>query len=156
MDKSYLKIFKRDWTYGILLFIGFLIYFYIMKSTELYTEFNLRIFNVVIHALLIYLAIRSYYKEHPNTQINYLDGAFAGIRPGLVGVFLFGLFQVVYLHIDTELMSAVENNAMAGTFMNPYTAAAVVLFEGVAVTLVLSYILMRIVDSQHNESYPRD
>ncbi len=156
MDKSYLKIFKRDWTYGILLFLGFVIYFYIMKSTELYTEFNLRIFNVVIHALLIYLAIRSFYKAHQDTKITYLDGAFAGIRPGLVGVFLFGLFQVIYLHVDTELMNAINDNAMAGTFLNPFTAASVVIFEGVAVTLVLSYILMRVVDSKHYDSYPRE
>ncbi len=145
---------KKDWIYGSLLFIGFLLYFLIMRSVGLYTELNLRVLNIVIHSVFIYLAIRSYYLSHPEKKsINYVKGALAGIRPGAIGVILFGLFQLVYLHFDDILMQSLQENDMVGTHLNPFTASGVVLFEGLAVTIVLSYIFMRIVDAQMEKKY---
>ncbi len=145
---------KRSWIYGILLFAGFLLYFLLMRSIGLYTELNLRVFNIVIHSVFIYLAIRSYYLTHPDKKtINYVKGALAGIRPGVIGVALFGLFQLVYLHFDEALMQSLQDNEMIGTHLNPYTASGVVLFEGLATTFVLSYIFMRIVDAQMDKKY---
>ncbi|NBC24075.1 MAG: hypothetical protein GVX78_00480 [Bacteroidetes bacterium] len=145
---------RRDWTYGILLFIGFLLYFFVMRGTELYTEFNLRIFNLAIHAMFIYLAIRMYYQTHPQKEsINYVQGTLAGIRPGAVGVILFCLFQIVYLHMDERLMETLKANAMVGTYLNPYIASGVLFFEGLAVTIIVSYISMRVVDAQTKKKY---
>jgi len=152
--KSDLVIMKRDFTYGILLFVGFLLYFFIMLGTDLYTEFNLRIFNIAIHGFLIYLAIRSFYKTHPNQEsINYVKGVMEGIRPGAIGVILFCIFQIIYLHVDETLMMTLKENAMAGSYLNPYIASGVLLFEGFAVTIVVSYISMRIVDAQMRDKY---
>ncbi|NBB88843.1 MAG: DUF4199 family protein [Bacteroidetes bacterium] len=151
VDKQ--QLLKKEILYGILLFLGFLLYFFIMKETELYAEFNLRILNIVIHAAIIYLAIRSYYRSADTESVNYIDGTMAGIRPGAIGVILFCIFQIIYLHIDENLMSSLNENSMAGSYLNPFTASAILLFEGFAVTVVLSYITMRIVDSQFKKKY---
>ena len=147
------QLLKREIIYGFILFIGFVLYFLIMKETDLYAEFNLRILNVVIHVAIIYLAIRSYYKSADIESVNYIDGTMAGIRPGGIGVILFCIFQIIYLNIDEKLMATLNENAMAGAYLNPYTASGILLFEGFAVTVVLSYITMRIVDSQFKEKY---
>ena len=150
-NKSFMK---RSWIYGFLLFAGFLLYFLIMRGLGLYTDLNLRVFNIVIHSAFIYLAIRSYYLSHPEKQtINYVKGALAGIRPGVIGVALFGLFQLIYLHFDETLMQSLQDNEMVGTHLNPFTATGIVLFEGLATTIILSYILMRIVDAQLDKKY---
>lgn len=145
---------KTDWKFGILLFIGFVAYFLFMKSTDLYTELNLRAFNLTFHALFIYLAIRSFYNSQRDTNsINYVEGVLAGVRPGLIGVLLFCAFQIIYLHSDDTLMMALKENGMVGSYLNPYTASAVLLFEGLGVTMVLSYIFMRVVDAQNRDKY---
>jgi len=57
------------------------------------------------------------------------------------------------LHFDETLMQSLQDNEMVGTHLNPFTAAGIVLFEGLATTIILSYILMRIVDAQMNKKY---
>lgn len=140
---------KRDFLYGILLLIGFVGYFFVMKAANLYENFNLRIFNIVIHAGIIYLAIRRYYLRYKEAGINYISGALAGFKPSLIAVILFGIFQVFYLQYDQALMDAITAQAPAGSYLTPITAAIVIMFEGIAVSVILSYLCMRIVDAQY-------
>lgn len=139
---------KRDLLYGLLLFIGFAAYFFIMKAAALYYNYNLRIFNLVIHFGIVYYAIRSFYNTHKDREFNYLTGVMAGFKPSLIAVILFGILQLVYLSIDQEFLTYLQESTPIGSYINPFSASFVVILEGIGVSVIVSYIAMRIVDSQ--------
>ena len=143
---------KRDLTYGLLLFLGFAGYFFVMKAADLYYNYNLRIFNVIIHFGLVYLAIRSFYKAHPDKDFNYLTGTLAGFKPSLISVILFGLLQLIYLSIDEAFLNHLQQSITIGEYINPFTASFAVILEGIGVSVIVSYIAMRIVDAQEIDS----
>lgn len=144
---------KRDFIYGLLLFVGFVAYFFVMKATDLYYNYNLRIFNIIIHFGLVYFAIRSYYNTHKDRKFNYLTGTLAGFKPSLVGVLLFGIFQLFYLGWDQAFLQHLQENTPIGEYITPFTAAFVLIIEGIGVSVIISYIAMRIVDAQEINEY---
>jgi hypothetical protein len=139
---------KRDLTYGLLLFAGFAGYFFIMQAAELYYNYNLRIFNIIIHFGLVYFAIRSFFNSHQDKEFNYLSGTLAGFKPSLIGVLLFGIMQLVYLSIDDAFLQHLQTEITIGEYINPFTASFAVVLEGIGVSVIVSYIAMRIVDAQ--------
>ena len=48
------------YSYGFLMLLGFIAYFFVMKLLGYYTEPALRILNVAIHGTIIYLAMKRY------------------------------------------------------------------------------------------------
>lgn len=140
---------KRDLLFGFLLFVLLVGYFFLMKAANLYENFNLRFVNVIFYLGVTWLAIRKFYKDRPDSEFNYISGLLAGFRPALVGVVLFAGFQMIYLNIDTHLMDSIAERAPMGDVLNPFTSTLYLLFEGIAVGLIGSYLTMRVVD--HNQ-----
>ena len=95
---------------------------------------------------MITLAIREYRKAHPEGLSNYLSGVAMGMYSSLIGVVGFVIFMVLYLSGDSELMAHIQANTPVGDYLNPITASLFILVEGVAVSLIGSYIVTRIVD----------
>ena len=134
--------------YGALMFAGFLLYFLLMKALHLSDNYNFRIFNGVIHISLIFMAIRQYRSDRPD-EFNYLSGAASGVVTSVVGVLPFAIFQLIYLSIDNSFMSYLQQNvASIGQYLTPFTAALIILMEGLAVSVIASYIVMRVVDAR--------
>ena len=132
--------------YGLLMFAGFTAFFLIMHLLGQSQNYNLRIFNGVIHIGLITLAIREYRKTNPEGLSNYISGVAMGMYASLIGVLGFVIFMVLYLSGDTAFMAYIQASFPIGEYLNPITASLFILVEGVAVSLIGSYIVTRIVD----------
>ena len=134
--------------YGLLLFVGLLSYFAIMQVFGLSQNYDFRVLNAIIQTTMIYLAVRKYAKEY-RSDFNYLSGTLVGISTTVVGVLPFAIFQMINLVASPALLEHIQANApVVGPYLSPFTAGLIVLVEGLAVGLVLSYLTMRIVDAQ--------
>ena len=133
--------------YGFMMAAGFVLYFLVMRAFGLSDNYYFRIFNGLIHIVFITMAIKKY-KDYFPQEFNYLSGVTAGVLTSLVGVVPFAIFMLVFLSITPDFMAALQREAASlGSYLTPYTAALIVLIEGLAVSVLASYIIMRIVDS---------
>jgi len=126
---------------------GFILYFLIMQSLGFGGNYYFRIFNAVIHLTLITWAIKAFKDEYPD-KFNYLSGVSAGILTSLIGVVPFALFMLIFLYITPDFMEGIRSEAEnIGSYLTPFTASLIVLLEGIAVSVLASYVIMRIVDA---------
>lgn len=144
---------NRDFKFGFILFLGFLSYFFVMKAANLYENFYLRIFNFIIHAGIVYMAVKQFYAENVDKKFNYLTGVAAGLKASVIGVIAFGIFQAIYLNLDTGLMNSLREFAPLGEYLTPLKASVVIVLEGLGVSVPISYVAMRIVDHQEIKAY---
>ena len=129
------------------MFICFTLYFLLMQALELSDNYYYRVVNSVIHVIIISFAISKYKNSYPE-DFNYISGVTTGVYTSLVGVLPFAAFILIFLIKSPDLMHAIElRSDNLAPYLSPYTAALVVLVEGIAVSVVGSYIIMRIVDS---------
>lgn len=136
---------KIAFQYGPIMFAGFLLYFLLMKALNLSENYNFRIFNGIIHLILLYMAIRAYRNQFPE-EFNVLSGVSVGVMSSAVGVVPFALFQLIYLNIDTDFMQYLQDNvSMIGEYLTPFSAALILIMEGLAVSFVASYVFVRMV-----------
>ena len=127
--------------------LGFTLYFLVMLTLDLSHNYYFRIFNGLIHIGFITMAIKQYKKRFPD-DFNYLSGVGIGITASLIGIVPFSLFLLIFLASSPEFMHAlVENVELVGQYLTPFTASLIVLLEGVGISFIASYIIMRIVDS---------
>jgi hypothetical protein len=130
--------------FGLCMFLGFVAFFFTMKGLDLYTNVNLRIFNVLIHGLFAFLAMRAFRFRNPEA-FEYLTTFAVGFKTSMVAVLGFALFQFVYLQfIDPVFMDFVHQNALMGSYLTPAFASLVLVVEGLAVTVFTSYVGMRV------------
>lgn len=133
--------------YGSMMFLGLVAYFLLMSAFGLIENYYLRLFNGVIHLTFITLALKTYRQQKPN-EWNYLSAVSAGVVTSVVGVVLFAIFQLIYLSLNPEFMAFLQENVESvGQYLTPATSALIVLVEGLAVSVIGSYIIMRILNA---------
>ena len=138
--------------YGGILFIGLLAYYLLMQLLGLSNRYDFRILNAVIQVGVLYAAIRAYAKSNPE-DFNYLTGTVIGINTSVVGIIPFAVFQMFNLYFSPELLATIQEHApVIGPYVNPFSGGLIVFMEGLAVGLVISYIVMRVVDLQLSRS----
>lgn len=131
--------------YALIMFIGFVALFGIMRVTGLYLNLEFRILNIVVHGAVMYYAIREYNnKERDSKTYNYFNSFIAGFKPAIIAVAAYALFQGIYLSIDTEFMTYVQENGILGQYLTPASSAMVLLMEGTGVSVLLGYLSMRL------------
>ena len=128
------------------MFAGFTLFFLIMLGFGLEGVYELRAFNGVIHLGLIYLAIRQYRRENEKTKGNYLSGVAMGMYASVIGVLLFSIFMGFYLGMDQAFMQSIKSDIAIAKYFNPFTTTLFIMTEGIAISLIGSYIVTRIVD----------
>jgi len=141
--------------YGIRMLIGFIAFFLIMYMVGQADNTYLRLFNGVIHLTFIGFAVNEYRKLRPDTVHNYISGVGTSFYASAFGVIGFGVFMMIFLSFDPQLMAAINENMpldTAKTGFNPITAGVMVIAEGIATTLIGSYIMTRIIDARLEES----
>ncbi len=137
--------------YGLWMLAGFIGFFSLMNLFGLATNPGWRIFNGFIHLAVIYLAIRQYRREVPESIDNYLSGVAMGMYTSMIGVVGFVLFMVFFFIFNPEFLEAIQRNTeigQLGDYLTPITASIFILAEGIAVSLIGSYIVMRVVNMQ--------
>ncbi|TXB63380.1 hypothetical protein [Phaeodactylibacter luteus] len=140
--------------YGVFLFASFVGLFLLMHEVAQIRDYNLRALNAFAHLGLIYGAIRQYRRENPDSVNNYVSGVVAGMYASIIGVLPFTAFVMFYLIGDTAFMNYIQDTIPIGTYLNPFTASLFVLTEGIAVSLIGSYIVTRVIDMNLVRSNP--
>jgi hypothetical protein len=138
--------------YGISMFIGFVALFLIMHEVAQVRNFNLRILNGFIHFGLIYMAISAYRNEVLEQSGTVVSGVAAGMYTSIVGVLPFTLFMMFYLIADEPFMNYIQASIPIGEYFNPLTASLFILVEGIAISLIGSYIADRLIDLRKAEA----
>lgn len=138
--------------YGIFMFLGFTALFLIMHELAQVRNFNLRVLNGFIHIGLLYAAIREYRRDVMEQSGTVVSGVAAGMYTSIVGVLPFTIFIMFYLIADTPFMEHIQNSVPIGKYFNPFTASLFILVEGIAISLIGSYILDRFIDVNKSEA----
>lgn len=134
--------------YGILMFIGFTAYFLLMHLLGQSDNSTLRLFNGIIHMLLLALAIRQYRLENDIQSGKYLPGVALGMYASAIGIVAFSVFMLLFLTFHPTLMGEIKEQAALGRYLNPFTATLSILAEGLVVSLIGSYVWVRIFEWQ--------
>lgn len=128
---------------GLGMLLGFTAFFFLMKGLGLYTDVNFRSLNFLIHGAFIFLAIRKY-RSTQNESFNWLATFLVGIRTSILPIIGFSIFQFIYLQfIDPAFMIEVKATALMGGFLTPALASVWLIFEGLGVSIFVSYLTMR-------------
>jgi len=132
--------------HGLMIAIGLIVFFFLMRVFDLLYVVELRVFNVVIMVVGIILAIKAFRKTGEE-KFTYFRGMGVAVTTGIIGSIIFGVFVFFYVSfIDTGLMQSIIENEPMGRFMNPYIVSVIIAVEGVASALLVSFILMNYLD----------
>ena len=127
--------------FGLLPPLGIIGYFLIMRAFGLIHHMELRYFNGVI--LLIGVLASMRHRAFNQPHFSYLEGFGQGVITGVVATLLFSGFISVYLRIDKAFLEYIQANAMFGSYLNSQTVFGVLVGEGFASTVCISFISMQ-------------
>jgi hypothetical protein len=139
---------------GLAMLAGFICFFLPMTFLGLGDRSELRVFNGVIHVYFMYQAIKTYRELYPADKNNYILCAAQGIMTSLIGILGFTFFMIVYLSFNPSVMDSIQAaNPTISFYLNPFSASLFILTEGVIVSLVGSYMITRVLNSQLIKAY---
>ncbi len=147
---------KQDFLFGLLMFLGFLGYFYLMKVAGLYQNINLRFLNFFIHFGVVFLAMKAYrHRIGEEAPFSFMNTFMAGVKASIPAVVGFALFQYFYLKfLDPGFMVYLVNNAPMGDWLNPGFVGLTLFAEGMVGTFFSSYAGMRLIAAQEHQEFP--
>lgn len=135
--------FDTSMKYGLATGIGLMVYFMTMVAVDLENVVELRLFNFFIMMAGVYALHRHMYQTQA-VKASYLSGLFAGFRLSVIAVTSFVLFLGFYsILINPEFTEFLGSGNLWGASLTPYQAAVAIGFEGVASSLILSFLSMQ-------------
>ena len=137
---------KLAFRFGLWMLLGFIIFFLLMHLLGLSNNYDLRVLNGVIHLGVIYMTIKAYRSQYPDTVSNYVSGTAMGMYVSLVGVLGFTIFMILFLSFSPGFLHELRENMPMGDYITPITASLFILVEGLVISLIGSYILTRVID----------
>jgi len=140
---------------GLKMFAGFTGLFLIAHLLGLSTKYHLRILNGIIHLGFIYLALRQYRGAFPESNDNYLTGVAIGMYASAVGVSLFCVFMAIYLGIDEKFFTEIQSKVPMPEYFTPVSASILIFVEGIVVSLIGSYLIVRVMNANREASAGR-
>ena len=141
--------------YGVFIAIGLSAYFLLLSLFGLHTNPAFSIFNMVITAVGIFLAVRKYmYNKGP--KFKYQKGFVVGLTSGFIATILFTFFFAIYATeiqpgFPQELITMWETDWFVNLGMLVFTVALM----GFASTFVVSLAIMQLYKPSWNTSEGR-
>jgi hypothetical protein len=132
--------------YGLRIAVGLIAYFLLMKIIGLSHHVELRLVNLVILSLGVYLALKKFKNEHAD-HLNYFRGLIMGVATAGIGSLGFGLFLFIYMQVDSSMMASIVANEPMGRYLNPYMSAFIVVLEGFFSGLLVTFVLLNWVNT---------
>ncbi len=129
-----------------MMFAGFTAFFLLMHVFNLSHNYNLRLFNGLIHISFITLAIREFQHTNTNGGFNYISGVAMGMYASVIGVLGFALFQIIFLSLDPVFLEHLQKTLPIGHYLTPFTASLIIFMEGIAISVISSYLITRILE----------
>lgn len=137
---------------GIFMFLCFIAVFLVTHLLNLSANYNFRALNWVVQIIFIWKAIRDYANEHLDHEKEILDNYPANVTLGfftsLFGVVPFALLMGIYLTLNKEFMASLVMNSKLGEYLTPFTAGLFLVSEGIMFSLIVSYLLARVLQDQ--------
>jgi hypothetical protein len=128
-------------SYGLRIAIGLIAYFFLMKILNLAHHVELRLLNLVILVVGVYLALRKL-REVNEQRLNYFRALVTGFSTATIGSVLFAIFLFIYMKVDDSMMQAIIEGEPMGRYLNAYIAAFIVALEGVFSGLLVTFVIL--------------
>ncbi|MDO8972057.1 MAG: hypothetical protein Q7U74_15290 [Saprospiraceae bacterium] len=138
--------------YGVWLFFGLTGFFLLMHLFQLSERFYLRIFNGAIHLGILWLALRAWIRDHHDGAADITSGVAVGMFTSSIGVIPFTLFMATFLEFNPDILSAIKGHASMGAYLTPITACFFIVVEAIVISLIGSYIMLRILSNMREEA----
>ena len=133
---------KLSLRYSVRVTIVSCVIFMIAKLFGLERITELRFINYLAMIVIIYSAIKDYYKNHFN-KIEYFTGFGLAFLIGCFGQLWYAILFLVYLQFDTGLLEFLASQ-FPGKTLNPSLSSAFVLFiEGIAFSSIVALTIMQ-------------
>lgn len=127
---------------GIIIFLGLLIYFYLMKFLGLEHNLNLRALNIIIMGVGVNYAISSMRKH--NNEFDYLKGIGTGLVAAASSSILFAIFTFINLQfIDPAFLQEIITEEPFGLYLNAFKITFIIVIEGIGSGFLLTFGLMQ-------------
>ncbi len=134
---------KKIIKYGVLIALGLIFYFLLVRIVGLHENPWLRLLNGAIVAFGIYSVIKNTKKES-GVNFNYFEGFKVGIFSGFIATLVFTFFMAIYIfHIDVEFAEKIMAMSVGSVSKEPGLLLFIILIEGFASTVVLSLLFMQ-------------
>ena len=137
---------------GILMFLTFTVVFIITHLLSLSSNYNFRALNWLVQIIFIWKAIKEYTNQHLDQEKQILDNYPANVTLGLFtslfGVLPFALLMGIYLSVNSNFMESIRASSKLGDYLTPFTAGLFLVSEGIIFSLIVSYILARVLQDQ--------
>ncbi len=124
------------------IYLGVVLFFFLMKLLGLDDITELRVLNFGF----VFWGVNSVIKENifKNNNTNYLQNLFLGLFTSLASVFFILISFTVYLHyIEPSFIQVVEDSSLWGNDLTPTLIAVAIFMEGMASSVVCSFIVMQ-------------
>lgn len=132
--------------YGLWMFLGFTGFFLLMHLLDLSQNYYLRVFNGIIHVGFLWMALRTWYRDHHEPSDDYTSGVVMGMFTSFAGVLPFTVFMVLFLAYNPSFLASIQSQSPIGQYFTPVTASLFILVEGIAASLILSYVMVRLLE----------
>lgn len=134
--------------YGTLIFLGLLVYFFVMYAVGLIHVIELRIVNLFIMLGGVYAALKQFRRTHQG-HLNYFRALATGTVTAVIGTSTFALFLFFFLKFEGNLMESIRVNEPLGPYLNPYIASFMVFLEGIFSGFGLSYLMVNWIETDN-------
>lgn len=139
---------KTALKYGLILFGSLTSFFLLMWIFNQADKTWLRVFNGVIHIIVLYFAIKKYRNKSPETYGNYLSGVSLGLYTSIIGSLLFAGFIALFISLNPAFEQSLTSAIPYNMDFIPLSAALFVVVEGIVAGLIGSYVVTRYINMQ--------
>jgi hypothetical protein len=126
---------------GVLVFIGLVAYFLIMKAIGLEHNLELRAFNLIIMGIGVFFSIKSI--KEKNEDFDYFKGIGTGMLTALSSSLAFAIFIFIYLISNPAFMQEIKEVEPFGNYLNAFLISFIIIMEGTGSGFFLSYGVMQ-------------
>jgi hypothetical protein len=129
------------------MFIGLTALFLVMHFLQLSQYFYLRTLNGIIHISILWFAIREFHLRYPEEAHNYTPGVVLGMFTSTVGILPFAIFMFIFLYFNPGFLAMLQTQLAWGDSLTPAMGSTVIVTEGIVVSLISSYLIVRILEA---------
>ncbi|QLE01444.1 DUF4199 domain-containing protein [Galbibacter sp. BG1] len=134
------RVFLR---YGLIIAIGLIAYFLIIKLVGLHEHIWLRVVNGAIVAYGLYAAIRTR-KLLEGDKFNYYKGFTTGLYAGFLATLIFVAFMAIYMyHLDPDFPNTIMDSWIKDYNQGPGILIFILVIEGFSSSVVLTLAFMQ-------------
>lgn len=138
--------------YGLWMFFGLTGFFLLMHILGLSEHYYLRIFNGVIHIGLLWMALSVWTRDHHAGTSDITAGVVVGMFTSFIGVIPFTIFMAIFLAYDPSLLANIKSQTPMGEYFTPMTSCFIVVVEAIVISLIGSYLIVRILDAMRERA----